>query len=54
MYKSRSATNVRKSIRKDINTSIQYNLSKIDSYKKELNSVLENLDQRLLEVTKNS
>ena len=40
--------------RRDVDESIQHNLSQIQTYKKELNTLLENLDGRLVEVTQHS
>jgi len=51
-YKSRS---VRASVKyRDVDDNIQHNLSQIANYKKEINTVLESLDKRLLQVTENS
>ena len=40
--------------RRDVEESIQHNMAQIQNYKKELNTLLENLDSRLVEVTQNS
>jgi hypothetical protein len=40
--------------RRDVDESIQHNLSQIQTYKKELSTLLENLDGRLVEVTQHS
>ena len=39
---------------RDVDDNIQHNLSQIANYKKEINTVLESLDKRLLQVTENS